>query len=56
MSSASPIPERGRKIADGTATIDEMAGFVSLHIPDAVGKVNTLFSPRQLMRASDDGV
>jgi len=40
----------GRKIANGKATIDEIAEFISLHMPNAVQGVNTLFSPRQLIK------
>jgi hypothetical protein len=50
MSSDAPIVALGRKIADGSASIDEIAKFVSLHMPDAVEKVNKFFSPRQLIK------
>jgi len=45
-----PIVELSRKIADGSASIDEIAKFVSLLMPDAVEKVNKVFSPRQLIK------
>lgn len=50
MSKAPSVLELGQKIANGRATIDEIAEFVSLHLPDAVDQVNTLFSPRQLVK------
>jgi hypothetical protein len=40
----------GKKIVAGKATIDDVAGFVSVYLPDAVNHVNTLFSPRQLIK------
>jgi hypothetical protein len=50
MSDHSRAVALGRKIANGNATIAEIAEFVSLYIPDAIGEVNTLFSPRQLIK------
>jgi hypothetical protein len=46
----------GKKISCGTAPLSEIAEFVAHFMADAVGKVNQLFSPRQLIkrdRASD---
>lgn len=50
MSSEKAELKLGRKIAKGTATIDEIAEFVSLYLPTAVNQVNALFSPRQLIK------
>lgn len=44
------VVELGRKIADGVATIDEIANFVSLQMQDAADRVNKFFSPRQLIK------
>lgn len=45
MSGEADILKLGRKIAKGKASIDEIAEFVSLHLPAAVNQVNELFSP-----------
>lgn len=44
------IVKLGQKIIAHTATIDEITMFVSLLMPNAIEKVNGIFSPRQLIK------
>jgi hypothetical protein len=53
MSNETAALRLGRKIAAGAAAIDEIAEFVSLYLPEAVNKVNALFSPRQLIKRAN---
>lgn len=44
------MKQLAKKIMDGAASIDDVAEFVTKLMPDAVQKVNSMFSPRQLVK------
>lgn len=50
MSKGIDINKLGRKIANGTASIDGIAQFISALMPEAVNQVNAKFAPRQLAK------
>lgn len=44
------IHNLGQKIANHQASIDEITEFISLLMPNAIEAVNSVFSPRQLIK------
>lgn len=50
MSNESDLRTLGDKIANGEASIDEITLFINALLPIAVDRVNSLFSPRQLVK------
>ncbi len=50
MSNESDLHALGTKIAAGEASIDEITLFINALLPIAVDRVNSLFSPRQLVK------
>lgn len=50
MSARFEVAELGAKIAQGHASIDEIAEFVSRLLPEAVNSINAIFAPRQLAK------
>ena len=50
MTDLSNLHALGEKVANQTASIDEITDFVSTLMPQAVMKVNSIFSPRQLAK------